>query len=94
MPQTCQSALLTWWQPIHTAETDLSVPGSTLVEREYSVAVTGDAFRWLIDYGNEDVLNKVCSCYIQWSKRIVSTDFDIGACIRKGICQNVTGRKA
>ncbi|CAG8392173.1 unnamed protein product [Penicillium salamii] len=45
--------------PIHTPETDLSVPGSALVEREYSVAVTGDAFRWLIDYGNEDVLNKV-----------------------------------
>lgn len=44
---------------MNTTETDLSIPGNTLVEREYSVAVTGDAFRWLIDFGNEDVLNKV-----------------------------------
>ncbi|KAJ5501698.1 ATPase P-type K/Mg/Cd/Cu/Zn/Na/Ca/Na/H-transporter [Penicillium expansum] len=44
--------------PINTAETDLSIPGNTLIEREYSVAVTGDAFRWLVDFGNEDVLNK------------------------------------
>lgn len=34
------------------------------MECEYSVAVTGDAFRWLIDYGNEDVLNKVCGYQI------------------------------
>lgn len=49
-------------QPINTAETDLSIPGNFLIEREYSVAVTGDAFRWLVDFGNEDVLNKVSGC--------------------------------
>jgi cation-transporting ATPase 13A3/4/5 len=46
-------------QPINTAETDLSIPQNAIAEREYSVAVTGDAFRWLVDFGNEDVLNKV-----------------------------------
>lgn len=56
-------------QPINTAETDLSIPGNTLIEREYSVAVTGDAFRWLVDFGNEDVLNKVrgrCADYFHF----------------------------
>jgi cation-transporting ATPase 13A3/4/5 len=28
-------------------------------ERNYCIAVTGDVFRWMIDYGNEDVLNRV-----------------------------------
>ncbi|KAJ5502001.1 ATPase P-type K/Mg/Cd/Cu/Zn/Na/Ca/Na/H-transporter [Penicillium fimorum] len=48
--------------PINTVETDLSIPDNTIAEREYSVAVTGDAFRWLVDFGNEDVLNKVLVC--------------------------------
>lgn len=39
----------------------MSIPGNVFTEREYSVAVTGDAFRWLVDFGNEDVLNKVSS---------------------------------
>ncbi|KAJ5169122.1 cation-transporting ATPase [Penicillium canariense] len=42
-----------------TAETDLSIPGNALHERNYCVAVTGDVFRWMIDYGNEDVLNRI-----------------------------------
>jgi hypothetical protein len=46
-------------QPMNDAEVDLSIPGNVLTEREYSVAVTGDAFRWLVDFGNEDVLKKV-----------------------------------
>ena len=48
-------------QPLNDAEVDMSIPGNVFTEREYSVAVTGDAFRWLVDFGNEDVLNKVSS---------------------------------
>jgi cation-transporting ATPase 13A3/4/5 len=48
-------------QPIDTAENDLSIPGNAIAELKFSVAVTGDVFRWMIDYGNEDVLNKVCA---------------------------------
>jgi cation-transporting ATPase 13A3/4/5 len=46
-------------QPIDSAENDLSIPGNAITELKFSVAVTGDVFRWMIDYGNEDVLNKV-----------------------------------
>ncbi|KAJ5126238.1 hypothetical protein N7476_009436 [Penicillium atrosanguineum] len=46
--------------PLETdTESDPSIPGNALRERKYCVAVTGDVFRWMIDYGNEDVLNKV-----------------------------------
>lgn len=38
---------------------DLSIPGSSLRQRDYCVAVTGDVFRWMVDFGNEDVLNRV-----------------------------------
>ncbi|KAF3019501.1 hypothetical protein E8E15_003598 [Penicillium rubens] len=48
--------------PMNDAEVDLSIPGNVLTEREYSVAVTGDAFRWLVDFGNEDLLKKVLVC--------------------------------
>lgn len=80
-------------QPINTAETDLSIPGNTLVEREYSVAVTGDAFRWLIDFGNEDVLNKVsgrCTNYFHFSQTNVCC---IGACMRQSVCPYVPRRE-
>lgn len=42
-----------------TAETDVSVPGNALHQRNYCIGVTGDVFRWMIDFGNEDVLNRV-----------------------------------
>ncbi|KAJ5757043.1 uncharacterized protein N7511_007225 [Penicillium nucicola] len=48
--------------PIDTVDNDLSIPGNSIAPFNYSVAVTGDAFRWMIDYGNEDVLNKVLVC--------------------------------
>ncbi|KAJ5095152.1 cation-transporting ATPase [Penicillium argentinense] len=43
----------------NTTETDVSVPGNGLQNRNYCVAVTGDAFRWMVDYGNEDVLKRI-----------------------------------
>ncbi|KAJ5693339.1 cation-transporting ATPase [Penicillium macrosclerotiorum] len=42
-----------------TPETDPSVPGNSLQDRNYCIAVTGDVFRWMVDFGNEDVLKKV-----------------------------------
>lgn len=49
-------------QPVETAAgVDLSIPDYALNERRYSVAVTGDVFRWMVDFGNEDVLNRVSS---------------------------------
>ncbi|KAJ5661616.1 uncharacterized protein N7477_009232 [Penicillium maclennaniae] len=46
--------------PLETdSESDPSIPGNTFRERKYCLAVTGDVFRWMIDYGNEDVLSKV-----------------------------------
>ncbi|KAJ6171641.1 hypothetical protein N7470_000708 [Penicillium chermesinum] len=38
---------------------DRSVPTNALRKHRYCVAVTGDVFRWMIDYGNEDILKRV-----------------------------------
>lgn len=61
------------------------MPGNTLVDREYSVAVTGDAFRWLVDYGNEDVLNKVCDYRHLDIPATTPTHGEPGTCVWKGI---------
>ncbi|KAJ5641572.1 hypothetical protein N7490_005572 [Penicillium lividum] len=42
-----------------STEEDLSIPGNILQARNYCLAVTGDVFRWMVDYGNEDVLNRI-----------------------------------
>lgn len=28
--------------------------------RNYSLAITGDIFRWMIDFGDEHILQRVC----------------------------------
>ena len=38
---------------------DVSVPYSKFNMSNYSVAVSGDVFRWVVDYGSEEVLNRV-----------------------------------
>ncbi|KAJ6096783.1 cation-transporting ATPase [Penicillium sp. IBT 16267x] len=46
--------------PLQTStEEDLAIPGNILCDRHYCVAVTGDVFRWMVDYGNEDILNRI-----------------------------------
>ncbi|KAJ5179631.1 hypothetical protein N7492_002841 [Penicillium capsulatum] len=40
-------------------ENDLSIPNNALQGRSHCVAVTGDVFRWMVDFGNEDVLNRI-----------------------------------
>mgnify|MGYP000897059397 CR=1 FL=1 len=39
---------------------DLSVPFNNYNTNKYSVAVSGDVFRWIVDFGNEEVLKRVC----------------------------------
>ncbi|KAJ5888886.1 hypothetical protein N7495_008927 [Penicillium taxi] len=40
-------------------DADVSIPGNAFKHLDFCVAVTGDVFRWMVDYGNEDVLNRV-----------------------------------
>ena len=41
------------------SESDASLPYEVSNIRNYSLAVTGDVFRWIIEYGNEEVLRRV-----------------------------------
>jgi len=38
---------------------DVSIPYSKFNMSNYSVAVSGDVFRWIVDYGSEEVLNRM-----------------------------------
>ncbi|KAK2749170.1 hypothetical protein FQN57_006785 [Myotisia sp. PD_48] len=40
-------------------EADMSVPYNRYKSDNYAIAVTGDVFRWVVDYGSEEVLNKM-----------------------------------
>lgn len=42
-----------------SAIVDLAVPDNNYNMRKYSVAVSGDVFRWIVDFGNENVLRRV-----------------------------------
>ncbi|MCJ1256606.1 hypothetical protein MMC24_004430 [Lignoscripta atroalba] len=44
------------------AEGDASLPYDVTNLRNYSVAVSGDVFRWIIEYGSEDVLQRMLVC--------------------------------
>ncbi|KAL8739285.1 MAG: hypothetical protein Q9181_000015 [Wetmoreana brouardii] len=41
------------------AESDVSLPYDMLNLRNYNVAVTGDVFRWIVDFGDESVLQRM-----------------------------------
>lgn len=43
------------------AEADASLPYDISNLRNYSLAVSGDVFRWIIEFGSEDVLKRVIS---------------------------------
>lgn len=46
--------------PMETAgSADLSVPFNNYNTNKYSVAVSGDVFRWIVDFGNEEVLKRI-----------------------------------
>ncbi|RDL35105.1 Cation-transporting ATPase [Venustampulla echinocandica] len=44
------------------AEDDASLPYEISNLRNYSLAVTGDVFRWLIDFAPSDVVNRMLAC--------------------------------
>lgn len=47
-------------QPLRmSAIVDLAVPDNNYNMRKYAVAVSGDVFRWIVDFGNENVLRRV-----------------------------------
>ncbi|KIW71556.1 hypothetical protein, variant [Phialophora macrospora] len=42
-----------------SAEDDTSAPYDTLAIGEYTLAVTGDAFRWVIDFGSTEIMQRM-----------------------------------
>src|SRR5687767_10799700 len=48
----------TFQPPPSRVEFDRTVPYNNPLN--YTVAITGDVFRWIVDYGSEEVLNRVC----------------------------------
>jgi cation-transporting ATPase 13A3/4/5 len=43
------------------ADGDSSLPYDISNLKNYSVAVSGDVFRWIIDYASEEILHRVSS---------------------------------
>lgn len=48
---------------------DVSIPYNKLNVSDFSVAVSGDVFRWVVDYGSEEVLNRVRFQVAMWGGR-------------------------
>ena len=44
------------------AEGDVSLPYEMANIRNYSLAVTGDVFRWIVEFGSEDLLKRMLAC--------------------------------
>ncbi|PGH16912.1 hypothetical protein AJ80_05056 [Polytolypa hystricis UAMH7299] len=44
------------------AAIDMSIPYHNYNSGNYSVAVSGDIFRWIVDYGSEDLVNRMLVC--------------------------------
>lgn len=62
-------------QPLRASTTvDLSVPGNIYNMHQYSLAVSGDVFRWLVDFGNEFVLKRV-SLHLCQSPHVTLANF-------------------
>ncbi len=71
-------------------ETDLSLPYDISNLRNYSLAVSGDVFRWIVDYAHPLVLRRVCSLPKDISTRDHLLTW-LDACSRRCLCSNVTG---
>ena len=41
------------------ADEDLSTPYDKMVDADYSLAITGDVFRWIVDFGPKEVLQRM-----------------------------------
>ncbi|PWY65000.1 hypothetical protein BO70DRAFT_325088 [Aspergillus heteromorphus CBS 117.55] len=40
-------------------DVDLSIPGNVCSLRKYSLAISGDVFRWIVDFGSESLLKRM-----------------------------------
>ena len=56
-------------------EGDASLPYDIANVRNYSIAVSGDAFRWIVDYAPEQVLRAVSKAVLAGNDIICSSDF-------------------
>ncbi|ROT40887.1 ATPase [Sodiomyces alkalinus F11] len=74
-----------------TADADASLPYDISNLRNYSVAVSGDAFRWMVDYAEPEVLHRMLVCgkiYARMSpdekhalvEKLQSIDYCVGFC--------------
>lgn len=41
------------------AEEDVSAPYDRLTTKDYSLAITGDVFRWIVDFGSKEILQRM-----------------------------------
>lgn len=39
---------------------DLSIPGNACSLGHYSLAISGEMFRWIVDFGSELLIKRVC----------------------------------
>ena len=69
-----ETLLVGFYKPIETltelfqplpppAENDASLPYDVSNIRNYSLALTGDVFRWIVEYGDTEVLKRVSLLY-------------------------------
>ncbi|CCU77440.1 cation-transporting ATPase [Blumeria hordei DH14] len=71
---------LTIVQPMsHTASTNPSQPDKSTF-RSYSLAISGDVFRWLVDFAPVDVLNKVSFLRKYFSRLLQGIGYCCGFC--------------
>jgi cation-transporting ATPase 13A2 len=68
---------------------DISGPYSTHNLQNYCMAVTGEAFRWIVDYAPEDYLNRVS--LISLRRSTITDESDAGTLAN--FCAHVTGRE-
>jgi cation-transporting ATPase 13A3/4/5 len=68
-------------------EGDISLPYDISSMQNYSLAVSGEAFRWIIDYAPADIVSKVCF-YLVLLRNMRLTSFP-DARKRKSLCSNV-----
>ncbi|KAM5507570.1 hypothetical protein McanMca71_000837 [Microsporum canis] len=75
----------------HSTGADVSVPYHHFNKPNYAIAVSGDVFRWVVDYGSEEVLNKMLvrgQVFARMSpdekhelvEKLQSLDYDCGFC--------------
>ncbi|KAL8791407.1 MAG: hypothetical protein Q9213_000023 [Squamulea squamosa] len=60
-------------------ENDVSLPYDMSNLRNYSLAITGDVFRWIVDFGDEPILQRVRQCYFARPCLLIVAKMLVGA---------------